>query len=93
MGLTGVETAENKTVKFFAAHMRSVAEENGRNGDIAERFVTESLSLTSDQALDNGVIEYVVEDMRDLLTQLDGLEVEKNGRVFTLNTEGSSSWG
>ena len=90
MGLTGVGTAENKTIKFFAAHMRSVAEENGRNGDIAERFVTESLSLTSDQALDNGVIEYVVEDMRDLLSRLDGLEVEKNGRVFTLNTEGSS---
>jgi len=38
--------------------------------------VRESLSLTASEALDQGVIEIVADDLEDLLTQLDGRSVD-----------------
>ncbi|MDO9536622.1 MAG: nodulation protein NfeD [Bacillota bacterium] len=85
----GAEQAEEKTINFLAGHMRSLARQKGRPGDIAERFVTENLTLDSFEAEEQGIIDFTADNVTVLLEKLDGWEGEKGGRPFTLNTAGA----
>lgn len=82
----GAGAADEKTTLFYASHMRSMAREKGRPEDIAARFVTENLTLGAREALESGIIEYLAADLPDLLLQVDGLEIEKLGLAYSLNT-------
>ncbi|MDW7740134.1 MAG: nodulation protein NfeD [Bacillota bacterium] len=82
----GTDTADEKTVIFYANHLRSMAEEKGRPPDIAERFVTENLTLTSREALDSGLIDYIVPGINELLEAVDETVVVKQGVSYNLNT-------
>ncbi len=82
----GTESADEKTIIFYAAHLRSIAREKGRPEDIAEKFVTENLTLDARDALELGLIEYMVKDLEELLIAVDGLELEKQGQSYSLNT-------
>jgi membrane-bound serine protease (ClpP class) len=82
----GAESADEKTIIFYATHLRSVAREKGRPEDIAEKFVTENLTLDSRDALELGLIEYLANDVAELLEVVDGLELEKQGLTYQLNT-------
>jgi len=82
----GAESADEKTIIFYAAHLRSVAREKGRPEDIAEKFVTENLTLDARDALELGLIEYLVKDLDELLIAVDGLKLEKQGQNYELNT-------
>lgn len=82
----GADAADEKTTIFYATHLRSVAREKGRPPDIAEKFVTENLTLDSQEAYDLGVIEYRVGSVGELLTAVDGLVLEKQGQVYRLST-------
>ncbi len=82
----GTAAADDKTTTFYAAHVKTMAEEKGRPGDIAERFVTENLSLSSREALEVGIIEYVATNTDDLLSTIDGQVIEKNGELYPINT-------
>jgi membrane-bound serine protease (ClpP class) len=82
----GAEEAGDKTVTFYASYMRNTAEEQGRPGDIAERFVTENLSLGSGEALEKGMIEYLAGNVHELLNEIDGKEIEKLGEIHKFNT-------
>ncbi|OFV68772.1 MAG: serine protease [Candidatus Syntrophoarchaeum caldarius] len=79
----------NKTKNYFAADMRSIAEERGRNATIAEQFVTEALSLTANEALDAGIIDLIADGTDELLEAVDGRKVIVNGREITLQTAGA----
>ncbi len=83
----GSSEADEKTITFYASHLRSVAREKGRPEDIAEKFVTENLTLNAREALDEGVIEYLAANTDELLSAIDGLTVEKQDQTYTLNTE------
>ncbi len=66
--VTGLpETAPQKEINAYTSYIKSIAEEHGRNVTIAERFVTENLALSPQEALDAGVIEIIAEDVTDLL--------------------------
>ena len=65
-----------------ATSIRNIAEKRGRNADWAESAVRQSASITSEKALDIGVIDLIADDMPDLLKQLDGRKVGDK----TLNT-------
>jgi membrane-bound serine protease (ClpP class) len=69
---------ENDTASFA----KSIAEKRSRNVEWAKSAVLESASITAEEALDKHVIDFIAEDMPDLLKQLDGREF--NGK--TLNT-------
>ncbi|MDW7729740.1 MAG: nodulation protein NfeD [Bacillota bacterium] len=86
----GAEPANEKTVIFYASHLRSMALEKGRPADIAERFVTENLTLDAREALELGVIEYLAGSVDELLNALDGVNIEKQGVVYNLNTDGAA---
>lgn len=82
----GAAEADDKAVTFYTSYMRNTAEEKGRPGDIAERFVTENLSLGSGESLEKGMIEYVAGSVQELMQVLDGKEIEKLGELYVLNT-------
>jgi membrane-bound serine protease (ClpP class) len=66
------EVMSGKAISDAAAFVRSLAERRGRNVDWVEAAVRESLSLTSSEALEEGVIDFIARDLDDLLAQLDG---------------------
>ncbi|MEA1906725.1 MAG: nodulation protein NfeD, partial [Euryarchaeota archaeon] len=84
---TGTTAAENKTINAYAARMRGIAETSNRSVETAEKFVTEGLSLTADEALAHGVIDLIAADRRDLLDRIDGRTVNVSGSSITLHTK------
>ena len=62
---------ENDTVAF----VRSIAEERGRNADWAEEAVREAASISSSEAVELGVVDFVARDRDELLEQSDGMAV------------------
>ncbi len=82
----GTQTADRKTILFLAGHLRSIAESNGRPGDVAEQFVTENLTLTSREALELGVADYIEPSLASLLETVHGTTVHLDGGAVTLNT-------
>ena len=83
------DAADEKTINFIEGHIRSVARERNRNEEIAGKFVTENLTLTADEALEEGVIDLVSRSRQDLLTSLDGKEVLIKGEARELKTAGA----
>jgi len=79
------ETMAEKITNDAVAFAKSVAEERGRNVEWAEAAVRESSSLTALEALDQGVIDLIADDLDDLLARLDGYALP-DGR--TLHTSG-----
>ncbi len=79
--------ADDKTVQFLAGHIRSIAESRNRPADVAERFVTENLTLSGREAVELEIIDNTAEDIPFLLEELQGLDIMLRGRTVTLNTE------
>ena len=89
VGLGGV-TLARKIEEDAAATIRGLADDRGRNGELAETFVTESRSITSQEALEGNVIDLVAPTERDLLGQVEGTDVLlADGTTATLETAGS----
>jgi len=75
-----------KIVNDAVAYIRSMAEMRGRNADWAEQAVREAASLSSEQALQQNVIEIIATDTNDLLTKINGWTVNINGQDVILET-------
>ena len=67
---------ENDTASFA----KSIADKRNRNVEWAKSAVLESASITAEEALDKNVIDFIAEDLPDLLKQLDGREF--NGKAL-----------
>ena len=84
---TGTTPVENKTINAYAARMRGIAENRNRSAEVAEKFVTEGLSLTAEEALDQGVIDVVASGRRDLAGAIDNRTVNVSRESVTLRTK------
>jgi len=80
-----MEKATNDTVGW----VRSICEVRDRNGDWAEKAVTESVSASANEALDANVIDGVVGSRETLINEfLPGREVRlREGETVTLSTK------
>lgn len=81
---------DHKVTNDAAAYLRSLAELRGRNEAFADRAVREAATLTAEQALQQGVIEILTNDIDSLLAQADGHEVILASGTATLGTRGAS---
>ncbi|MNV30815.1 hypothetical protein D3C71_1220970 [compost metagenome] len=79
-----------KQINDAAAYIRGLAQLRGRNADWAEQAVRESLSLSADEALKLKVVDYVANDVADLLKQLDGKSLNVAGKTLRLSTAGAA---
>jgi membrane-bound serine protease (ClpP class) len=82
------DAMENKMVNDAVAYIRSLAKMRGRNIEWAELAVREAASLPAGEALEQGVIDIVAEDMQDLLAQAHGRTVTVSGMAQVLDTNG-----
>ncbi|WP_411741926.1 NfeD family protein [Pseudomonas sp. GL-R-19] len=84
------DTMTRKQINDAAAYIRGLAQLRGRNADWAEQAVRESLSLSADEALKLKVVDYVANDVADLLKQLDGKNLNVAGQTLRLSTAGAT---
>lgn len=77
-----------KVEEDASAMIRTLAEKKGRNLDLAEKAVKDSLSFTETEALDNNLIEFIANSLDDILNKADKLELEKNGQKIVLKLKG-----
>ena len=82
------DAMRKKIVNDAAAYIRSLAELRGRNAEWAEQAVREGASLSSEEALEAGVIDIIARDIPDLLQQVDGRAVTVQDAERTLSTDG-----
>jgi len=90
IGIEGRKAADNKTIKFYAVHLESIAASRGRNATQAKRFVTDNDVLNENTALERGIIDLIAEDETELLNAVDGMTVEVDGENRTLATTDTS---
>lgn len=74
------DAMERKMVNDAVAYIRSLARMHGRNEQWAEQAVREAASLPAGEALEINVIDVVAQDVRALLEQIDGREVNLKGQ-------------
>ena len=67
-----------KVMNDLKAQMRSVVQLRGRNVETAEAMITDSISLTADEALREGAIDIIADDINSLIMAVSGRRV-KNG--------------
>ena len=70
-----------------AAFIRTIAEKRHRNIEWAEEAVRYSVSITEEEAIEKNVIDYIANDDRELLVQIDGKKMEVNGGTKILQTK------
>jgi len=82
------DAKNRKLVNDAAAYLRGLAQLRGRNVEWAEKAVREGVSLSSEEALSEGVIDLIAKDIPDLLEKLDGRQVKLQGETLNLDTDG-----
>jgi membrane-bound serine protease (ClpP class) len=82
----GGSAMERKMLEDAVSYIRNLAEHHGRNPDWAEEAVREGRTLTAAEALAQGVIDFMADDLGSLLQQLDGREVRMVSGTRTLDT-------
>jgi len=77
-----------KVINHFAAKLRSLAENHGRNGDWAEQAVRKASNLTERQALRMNVIDVLAPDLPTLLRKIDGrVTIPNHYKLHTANAQ------
>jgi membrane-bound serine protease (ClpP class) len=84
------ETMEAKVKNILKATVRSLAERRGQEAiDLAERTIEDAEAVSASEALQAGLIDFVAEDLDDLLDQLDGFLVQVGSTERPVNTQGA----
>ncbi len=78
-----------KAMNDWVAELQSVARLRGRNEDWVTRMARESKSLVAEDAMNEGVVDLVETDLAEVLSEIDGREVEVAGVATTLATDGA----
>jgi membrane-bound serine protease (ClpP class) len=78
---------KQKITNDAAAYIKSIAKARGRNEEWAEKAVRESLSETEEDALKKNIIDLVVANLDELLSEIHGKEVEVEGGKVKLETD------
>lgn len=84
------DAESNKMANDAIAYIRSLAQLRGRNAEWAVQAVRGAQTLTADEAARMQVIDFVANDINDLLRKADGRKVTVGQRTITLHLAGAS---
>lgn len=84
-----LNTGSQKVLNDTVAWIEGIARMRGRNVEWAKKSVTESVSITADDAVALKVVDLVAANMDDLLAKIDGREVSLARRTVRLSTQGA----
>ena len=82
------ETLASKVENDAAALIRSIAQERGRNEELLAATVHEAASYTAQEAVEGNVVDFIADDISDLLDQLNGRTAETSLGPVELTTAG-----
>jgi membrane-bound serine protease (ClpP class) len=82
------EEMKEKVTNDAVAYIKSIAEKRGRNVEWSEKAVRQSVSATEKEALELGVIDFVAEDLDELLEKINNKTVNLPSGEKILKTEG-----
>ncbi|MDP7579702.1 MAG: nodulation protein NfeD, partial [SAR202 cluster bacterium] len=91
VGSTGQELPETvgaKATEDALSLFRGIAESRNRNAEALESTVTDSKSFSSTEALNQGIIDFIADDLDDLISKLDGRSITLQGSTVVLDTYG-----
>lgn len=84
LGEKSDKTMEAKVINDAEAYAEGIAHQRGRDETLARRMVRDSISLSAEKALEGHLIDLIARDRGDLLQQLEGRSVSRNGREYVL---------
>ncbi len=87
MGKTDA-TMEKKLVNDYVAYGRALAAQRGRNAEWMEMAVRQSVSIPAAEAVKLKVIDLMADNLEDLLTKLNGRQIDVQGKNLVLHTAG-----
>jgi membrane-bound serine protease (ClpP class) len=82
----GTQNASEKVTNALLERIRSIADRNGRNPDVAERFITENLNLNASEAQRRGMSDHTANDVHAFLDAVHGEEANVGEGTRTLAT-------
>lgn len=82
------DAMERKALNDAIAYIRGLAQMRGRNVEWAEKAVREAASLPAEEAVKQGVADFIAADVGDLLQKVNGRRLKMDGREVKLNTQG-----
>ena len=74
------DVMKQKLENYTSSFIESIADKRNRNVEWAKSAVVQSVATTAEKALDANVIDFIADDLPDLLKQLDGREF--NGKTI-----------
>ena len=77
-------THEKKAINDASAYIKGLAKLHGRNEQWAEKAVTEAASLDAQEALQMNVIDFIADDLMQLIKLADHRQIKLNGRLTEL---------
>ena len=80
----------DKILNDSVAWIRALAKIHHRNESWAAKAVTESASITAEEALEKNVIDLIAQNSKSLLEKIDGRTVTVLGQQYVLNTKNAS---
>lgn len=84
-GSTG-SASEQKAVNDAIAYLQGLQELRGRNVEWAQQTVADAANLTASDALAQGVVDVIADDLDELLQAVNGLAVDTARGTLTLDT-------
>ena len=81
------QTLAKKINEDTRAFIRSIAEKRGRNAAALEETVIKAQSYSASEAVTLGVVDFVANDVTDLLAKLDGQSAETAAGKVVLQTD------
>lgn len=82
------ETLERKQKEALRAQVRALAEARSPEAvALAEDMIEIAKAVSASEAIQAGLVDFIADDVDDLLVQLDGFEVQLADGPRTLNTE------
>src|SRR5688572_10131056 len=80
-------TAEAKAKEIIKASIRPLVTPRGEEAlKLAEAMIDEAKAATADEALEANLIDFIADDLEDLLQALDGFTVQMNNGPHTIDT-------
>ena len=81
-------TMGKKVKSDLAALMKSIAKQRKRNVDLAVKMVTEAESLDAGQAVKDGLVDFIAQDLGGLLKAVEGKVVLTSGGQWLISSKG-----
>ena len=82
------DTLSSKVENDAAALIRSIAQVRGRDQDKLEQTVRTAAAYSAEEAVASNVVDFIADDLNDLMTKIDGQSTEISLGPVILETDG-----